>query len=861
MRTTKIIVALLAGLLASAANAQSLFTPSSGDLSVVMLGKLFGGLVGNGGADPLKDLISTFNGAVLAIGGLLVAYTIFAGTIGTAHDGQMLGKKFSSVWVPIRTALGTALVIPINGYCGMQMLVMWLVLQGVGLADTVWGALVQGDALLTGTVQASSYRPPEVVNLGNTIAKASICLHAAQTFSDINSKGEKWSAYRVDNSIYFGQQASTFSKATCGEVKLLEEKSQQVTGPAAGEFSSVAESIGKTASTLPIIQAHNAATLAMISEIFGGTKSFVIKSATGNTFQVLSDVNALPVGVIDKAVDNYAKSVSDATARYFSDADTSGQSIKKNAASEGWITAGAWFIKLSSQMTKANVALSSAPSASSTKRVFGWNWEEVNAVLSNVDTALAREAVNKKSAMATQNAVDGGSDDAMTAVLGKWLGRAMTSIDITELSSQTGVHPLIQMKQMGDRLVTAAVVSITALITVWTGGVVALSGGAVALGGGITGASQTVGTLALGAALFITPIAFTLFGSFITLGFFLSYYIPMIPFLIWLGCVIGWFILVLEAVIAAPLWAVMHLHPSGDDMTGKGGNGYSLVLGLLLRPTLLIFGLASALVLSNVVGQFINSIFFEVFTMSRNGDSIGIFGIILSYVLYTTVMITFVQKMFAVIHFIPDQILRWIGGGGAQLGEFQGAMVQGTEGQFMKGGAAFGALGQQGLTSGLSALQQGTRGAEDKRHRASNQAGRLGFTLGQVGTMAARGGSAGSLGHFQALEQLSQGQNQLRAMGASGSDIAQFNQAVEQSEKPLGEAIQDGIKSFKDKFHLDNLDKPVADADLKASSNEATTQTDSNKVEEGSKPSSVSDKQDLTSKGGGATTDKTDGKK
>ena len=54
--------------------------------------------------------------------------------------------------------------------------------------------------------------------------------------------------------------------------------------------------------------------------------------------------------------------------------------------------------------------------------------------------------------------------------------------------------------------------------------------------------------------------------------------------------------MVVEAIIAAPLWAVMHLHPSGDDMTGKGGNGYMLVLGLVVRPALIIFGLIAAIV-------------------------------------------------------------------------------------------------------------------------------------------------------------------------------------------------------------------------------------------------------------------------
>ena len=812
-------------LAASAASAQGLFTPVSGDLSVQMLGKLFGGLVGNGGADPLKDLITTFNGAVLAIGGILVAYTIFAGVIGTAHDGQMLGKKFSSVWVPIRTALGTALVIPINGYCGMQMLVMWLVLQGVGLADTVWGSLVQGDALMTGSIQASSYKSPETVKLANSIAKASICIHAAQTHSTINNLGDTWKNYPSGSSIFFGIEGSTLRKASCGEVKLLEENEQKALH-IENMFSSTAETVGTTASTLPIIRAQNEATRKMVSEIFSATSGFVVASPTGDTQQVLAKPGGL--GSLSSAVENYNKTVGQAVADYYKDNDKDGKAIKENATREGWLTAGAWFIKLSSQMSKANMALSSTPTAISSGNIFGWDFEEVNRVLSQVDSELSKDSINSQSGISRQNAQDAGSGDTFTAVIGRWIGKFMTSVDISEIGKQTNVHPIIQMKAMGDTLVQSAMISITSLITVWTAGALGLSAGSVALGGGITGAAQAAGTVALGAALFITPIAFSVFGSFITLGFFLSYYIPMIPFLIWLGCIIGWFILVLEAVIAAPLWAVMHLHPSGDDMTGKGGSGYMLVLGLLLRPTLLIFGLACSLVLSMVVGQLINSIFYEVFTMSRAGDSIGLIGSILGYVLYTVVMLTFVKKMFSVIHFIPDQILRWIGGGGSQLGEFQGAMVQGTEGQFMKAGALFGALGQQGLTSGLSSLQNTARAAEDKAHKASNQAGRLGFTLPQVSAMASRG-SEGSLSNIQALDSLSRGQNEIKSMGGNATDVAKFNASVEQSPKPLGQAIKDGIDSFKSEPGLNDI--PEASSSGPSKESEALSNMD-NEIEQ-----------------------------
>ena len=82
--------------------AANIFEPSSGDISLKILSQLFGGLVDGGGVDAFGSAISTFNVAILSVGGILAAYTVLAGTLGTAHDGEMLGKKFSSVWIPIR---------------------------------------------------------------------------------------------------------------------------------------------------------------------------------------------------------------------------------------------------------------------------------------------------------------------------------------------------------------------------------------------------------------------------------------------------------------------------------------------------------------------------------------------------------------------------------------------------------------------------------------------------------------------------------------------------------------------------------------------------------------------------------------
>lgn len=120
------------------------FTPPATDLSVKLLGSIFGivdGVLAGTGSQILGSMLGVFNAAVLAVGGILLTYALLISTLNTAQEGEFLGKKWSSVWVPVRVVTGVALLIPkASGYCLMQIFVMWVVVQGIGAADRVWGS-------------------------------------------------------------------------------------------------------------------------------------------------------------------------------------------------------------------------------------------------------------------------------------------------------------------------------------------------------------------------------------------------------------------------------------------------------------------------------------------------------------------------------------------------------------------------------------------------------------------------------------------------------------------------------------------------------------------------------------------------
>src|SRR5579872_849954 len=121
----------------------NLFQISQQDQSVSYLGQIFG-LVGS--LLPTQNpnllvgiLFKTLNTTALTIGAFLVVYVTVVGLLKTAQEGTFLGQHWNSLWVPIRTVIGIAALFPTSsGYSAIQIVIMWIVLQGVGAADVIW---------------------------------------------------------------------------------------------------------------------------------------------------------------------------------------------------------------------------------------------------------------------------------------------------------------------------------------------------------------------------------------------------------------------------------------------------------------------------------------------------------------------------------------------------------------------------------------------------------------------------------------------------------------------------------------------------------------------------------------------------
>jgi defect-in-organelle-trafficking protein DotA len=212
-------------------------------------------------------------------------------------------------------------------------------------------------------------------------------------------------------------------------------------------------------------------------------------------------------------------------------------------------------------------------------------------------------------------------------------------------------------------------------------------------------------------------------------GGLLAVYVPLIPFIIFSFGAVGWVISCVEAMVAGPIVALGIISPTqhGHEFLGKAEHALMLIFNIFLRPSLMIFGLVAAMYLSNVLVAFVSTFFFQAVIIGMGGGLLaGAGGVAIGgavavaggpvvlaggaaggilllflfiFLAYVYIVLTVLNKCFATIYIIPEQVMRWIGGKGEQYGEeaAAGEIKRGTEAGIGKmGGAMAGAETQIG---------------------------------------------------------------------------------------------------------------------------------------------------------------------
>jgi len=216
---------------------------------------------------------------------------------------------------------------------------------------------------------------------------------------------------------------------------------------------------------------------------------------------------------------------------------------------------------------------------------------------------------------------------------------------------------------------------------------------------------------------FVTPFVFALIGALFSLGALLGIYVPLIPYIIYVSGAIGWFIACIEAMVAAPIVALGILSPGGQhDVLGKAEPAVGYMLGLFLRPVLMVVGLMAGSLLAGVSVSLINAGFLHVVQSIMSKP--GFFELIIFISVYVSFVVTAISKSFSLIYTIPDRLLLWIGMNHAAPygGEVANEALQGSK------------HGVEASASGISGAQkeaggQVAHGAEKTRMAVATKKG------------------------------------------------------------------------------------------------------------------------------------------
>lgn len=772
---------LLAATMLPLASFAAGITPDSGDAAFTkLLNPIFGdnfGAGGGGGAidGGMASLFGTLNAAVLFIAAVVMAYTIVAGTMATAHDGSMLGKKWSSMWVPIRSAFGIGMIIPLSsGFCAAQLAVMWLVGQGVGFASMGWQKY--SDEFLPSATSISMPISANAPALARQMLDAQICVARLNKEFEGSTSGMATGAAGAQGVLAttggtrtYGYLGGAGPADYCGKVVF-----EGVKPGKDGFEKDIADKIGA---------AHVKATMAMEAEI----RELANKVVESTDY---AESENLRKGLVEASA-RYMDTIKASSVEAFGDKSAFAQS-QAEMNGKGFVYAGFRYISAYTGASAGAAATAAGPKASVPQHDAGGG-----GVGADVAASQGQAQGMLASAWAKTKSV------AQTAFENSPAGWAYNAYKFADRHSETiqaaaaGELDLnVIVNQMSENLLNEAIMEINSGTNHYTS--------MISLGHKVTG---TIGTIVLVLAtisLVIGPFASGFWaspGGILLTGLAAAAYtsgiamtmIPLIPAVFWLAWIGGYMLVVLEAMVAAPLWMVAHLSPEAEGFAGKGSNGYLLLVGVVLRPILGIIALAASFSVGTVLMDIFDEIFVPMMMGSANatGSFVGLGSIVAMLFAYVTIKMAIIAKSFNILNALPDAVMRWVGGGAAH-GSLVGAQDQiaGSLDKSDMAGTAAMASAIQGVGRGGGGGPKGKDAGSDRKEPSNLRpdVSDRGLTSGVSERSGRGGGDSDSEGGFSG-----------GARGGSGSSTREGGEAESRGASPRGDSGSDGGSSGSDR--------------------------------------------------------------
>ncbi len=830
----------------------SLFTPASQDQSIYYLDQIFGYMngvlpVNNGALTIMGAMFKTVNTTALVVGSIVVIHTIVMGLLKTAQEGEFLGRQWSSFWVPFRTVLGvTALFPTAAGYSMLQIAMMWMIVQGVGAADTLWTSVLEfivhnkgspyppqaaGGTSPAAAVQTNVTLPPQMVALFEGLTcQATLARQEADLYlsSDASFKPLYYCSAAAAGSTKTPYQTDAFCKLSpeqmlnitaaapangvytykmgpsgvCGTLTFadpntyVDTSSTSVSGSKpvctyASDPTNTNAAIAKMACAAITAQVQTLQAIVNITGAFATSMSQMDLDYWRNYYGITTvnakgDTTTTPLPTVPTWISNYCQAnnitactskpgtsispnmyspvgtlgnVTDMTnastnankkiywpyglgpviglnvnepqvlvAKYLSDiaaAASTGADLGNLATpgNEGWLVAGTYYYQIASTNNSSTAAYmpffnvaSTNPAVSqnvtpdiSTNRVLWQTAADVMAAITDSTTNSTPSAAPpelQQTSSAMSNASSAITDNFMTELTG---------------GSSTSTNPVVDAQSFGENLLITAQVTYPIMLIAAVAVLVGTGINFMGFGTGLT--EDPAGPAMTFVVMILWAIYMFFAGWCFTFGGMLAIYLPLIPYIIFTFGVIGWLIAVIEAMVAAPFVAIGILSPTGHDFLGRSEPAIMIMANTCLRPSLMIFGMITGMILAPAVVTMINSGFNIVIgSIYGSSHSPGPVELILMLTAYASIIVTSMNKCFALIYMIPERVLPWIGGQAISYGEAESlsgikSAVDSAAGQVKSGAET---TGKAGISAGQKkGAQKKAAAAEAGKQKAA----------------------------------------------------------------------------------------------------------------------------------------------
>ena len=692
-----------------------LFGTETGDpYSSVLLNQMFGPLfpsaTGSDVTTVFSEIIGYFNVIILVVGGLMFFYNVTVGVMQSAHEGQVLGQQWSSLWAPLRVIFAVGLLVPVPSYGGYnlaQVGVAYVVKGSTNIASAVWQQ--SATLILSGDIPIATSQSQFDPDLIRTLYRNEACMRIVNYQSGIVGNGytvqyETPTKISTPNGNFNNGAEERFVSQTfvqgnprpnrgiCGSwstpdlplyiKRAIDENgedsvaAQNILDRFANGHSEIVEYVTGELASVTTGAGHPGEPVR--EDIF--SSDIAPEVTTAEIRDIALEANQRMDALNDelRAMAMSAEghgSVRDALLNRITGGSScvEGGDETGECYGEGWMGAGSYY----TTMARVNAELSSLTSAKASARspvyleglLNGYSQGAIDTKLGGPGSfrqffGAGSDLPSKDEVFRLYSRYEESFEKSVQPLAA--LGFHLTPTEVVDANEEAGTDSMNWFsKKIWEKISKPIVRAQEKFLKAFDPG----SGGQDPMIGLINIGNALIGVgaallLASMLAVRVAVVAVPFFSLFFAGGVTLSFVLPLMPFFYWVLGVTGYFLLIVEAIIAVNLWALSHMRMDGDGISGPAGQkGWLMLLALLMTPVLMVFGFLIGMALFRVTSDLVSAgMFYATAGITGTTNPILAMVALVGFSLMIVAAYVFlVERSFSLVSEFPNRVMNWMG--------------------------------------------------------------------------------------------------------------------------------------------------------------------------------------------------------